>query len=88
VQLLGHRYWAMRLDAEDLQNADPFKLLAEGIPEARRDMSPWKLVVVGATFEQTHPGFVLLAGRADPATSDYGSGEELLDHACAAANSE
>ena len=87
TELLGHSYWAMRLEGSELSDANPFKLLADGIPEARQDMSRWKLVVVGASFAEGREGFVLLAGHIDPAIGDYGAGTELLDHACAVANS-
>jgi CDP-diacylglycerol pyrophosphatase len=42
------------------------------------------LVVVGDTY-QGHDDFVLLAGHASPATGNWGAGEQLQDHACAAA---
>ncbi len=43
-------------------------------------MGHYTLVLVGAMS-----GFVLLAGHADPATGNWGAGEQLQDHACAAA---
>jgi len=36
-------------------------------------------------FTPDQPGFVVLADRADAATGDRASGEELQDHACAVA---
>lgn len=83
VNLAGQRYRAMRLDGPDLGARDPFKLLARGDPAARADMGLETLAVVGATFEGKTPGYILLAGRADPAGRDLGSGEDLLDHDCA-----
>jgi CDP-diacylglycerol pyrophosphatase len=80
VQLAGHDYMAMRVEQPDLAGSDPFVLLADGIPEARADMGSYTLVVVGAP-----QGFVVLAGHAD-GTADRGSGEQLQDHACAAAH--
>jgi len=76
----GHRYLAMRLDSRDFAGVEPFKLLAAGIPVARQHMGNWSLVAVGMPR-----GFVLLAGHVNQATSDRGSGEELLDHGCALA---
>jgi CDP-diacylglycerol pyrophosphatase len=38
-------------------------------------------VLAGADFGG-HPGFILLANRADPLHGDFGSGEELQDHDC------
>jgi CDP-diacylglycerol pyrophosphatase len=82
----GHVYLARRLAQPDLANADPFRVLAEGVPEAGADMAHETLVVTGAVFPGGQDGFVLLADRADPATGDTGSGEELLDHSCSLAH--
>ena len=76
----GHRYLAMRIDSRDLAGADPFQLLARGIPAARKHMGNWTLVAVG-----TPRGFVLLAGHINAATHDDAEGDELLDHGCALA---
>jgi CDP-diacylglycerol pyrophosphatase len=81
----GRRYFAMRVLGEDLGPANPFVLLADGVPGAREAMGRYTLVVAGATFAEGGPGFVLLADRADPAAGDRGWGEGLLDHACALA---
>lgn len=83
--LLGHRYLAMRVESGDLGRANPFVLLAGGVPGARQDMGRHTLVVVGAVFPDGRPGFVILDGRADPAAANEGSGEELQDHTCAIA---
>lgn len=80
VRLSGHDYMAMRLTQPEIGDANPFVLLADGIPGARDDMGLYTLVVVGDPA-----GFVLLAGRATGITN-RGSGEELQDHACAAAH--
>jgi CDP-diacylglycerol pyrophosphatase len=85
LSLDGHPYYAIRLDGE-APPADPFRLLAEGVPGAAADMGAWTLVLAGASFEGGRPGFILLAGRADPARGDFASGEELQDHDCALAH--
>lgn len=81
-KLAGHDYRAMRI-AGDALTANPFELLAIGIQPA--SMAAETLVVVGATLPGGAPGFVLLEDRADLATGDRGSGEELQDHSCALA---
>jgi len=87
VPLVGHRYSAVRVESDDLDQTDPFKLLAAGLPGAREDMGHQTLVVVGATFSDGRAGFVILDDHADLATGDRGSGEELQDHTCAIAKS-
>jgi CDP-diacylglycerol pyrophosphatase len=82
--LAGHQYLAMRLDG-DVLSADPFSLLADGVPGARDAMGSFTLVVAGAKFGVGHPGFVLLADRADLAAGDRASGESLQDHDCSVA---
>jgi len=79
--LVGHRYLAMKVEGEQL-DVNPFKLLADGVPGARDAMGYHTLVVVGATLSDGHDGFIILDDRADTATGDTGSGEELQDHTC------
>jgi CDP-diacylglycerol pyrophosphatase len=83
VRLAGHGYIAMRIEAPDLTNVNPFRLLADGIPAARADMGNETIVAIATTFKDGRDGFILLADRADLASGDRGSGEELLDHGCA-----
>jgi len=84
VPLVGHDYMAMRIEQPDLGAINPFTLLADGIAGAHADMAHWTLVLVGDSYQGKN-GFVLLAGHATPATGNWGAGEQLLDHACAAA---
>lgn len=81
LTLIGHPYYALRLDGDDRVPTDPFVELARlKVPPA--EMGAWTLVLAGATFSDG-PGFVLLAGRTDLAAGFDGSGEELQDHQCA-----
>jgi CDP-diacylglycerol pyrophosphatase len=83
-EIVGHRYLALRLDGE-APAADPFRLLAAGVPGARARMGAWTLVMAGVEV-RGRPGFVLLAGRADPLRGEFASGEVLQDHDCALAH--
>jgi CDP-diacylglycerol pyrophosphatase len=83
--LAGHQYRAMRVTGPTLFGHNPFKLLAWGVPGARADMGQHTLVVVGMVFGGGVPGFIILDDHADKAHGDWGSGEELQDHACALA---
>ena len=85
VPLAGHPYWAVRVPGDDLDNINPFALLVDGVPGAREVMGKQTLVVVGAEFADGRPGFIVLTDRANPATGDKASGEELQDHDCAIA---
>jgi CDP-diacylglycerol pyrophosphatase len=78
--LAGHPYLAMAVEGEDLGAINPIQLLADQVPAAREDMGPHTLVMVGAYLRDGRPGFIFLAGRADPAVQNMGSGEELQDH--------
>jgi CDP-diacylglycerol pyrophosphatase len=82
VTLAGHPYRARRLPEADLRRRNLFRLIAAGDPVARANMGLETLVVVGATFIQGPPGFILLNDRANPEAGDYASGEELQDHDC------
>ena len=85
VPLAGHRYRAIRVMRATLDSVNPFRLLADNDPKAAANMGVHTLVVVGATFPDDSPGFVVLDDRADPAKADRGSGEDLQDHTCALA---
>ena len=80
VELAGHRYDAMSVSGDDLGQADPFDLLADGVAGAREDMASRTLVVVGSEDASGRTGFVILTDRADAATGDLAEGEELQDH--------
>jgi CDP-diacylglycerol pyrophosphatase len=84
VPLVGHDYMAMRIDRPELGAANPFVLLADGVAGARGDMGHYTLVVVGSSA-QGKDGFIVLAGHATPAVGNWGEGEQLQDHDCAAA---
>lgn len=81
----GRRFQAMRIDGEGLEAANPFRLLADGMPGAAAAMGQHTLVVVGMTFAGPTPGFVLLDGQTDLLHGDRGNGEDLQDHDCAVA---
>lgn len=85
IPLEGHDYRALRLEREELGDADPFRLLADGIPAARAAMGDQTLVLVGATSRDGKPGFILLNDHVDLARQDAAGGEELVDHDCAIA---
>ena len=80
VLLAGDPYSAIAVGSDNLDAVNPFDLLAEGLQGARADMGLHTLVVVGAAGSDGRPGFIILAGRADPAAGDIAEGEELQDH--------
>lgn len=77
VPLVGGNYLAMRVEQAELAGINPFDLLAAGVSGAREDMGHYTIVVVGDDAGGKD-GFVVLAGNS-------GAGEQLQDHACAAA---
>ncbi len=81
VPLAGQPYLARRVGAADLSEANPFTLLADGVPGARADMGKWTLAVAPVATAAV-PALILLAGHVDLAAGDRGSAEELQDHAC------
>jgi CDP-diacylglycerol pyrophosphatase len=85
MPLAGHRYWARRLLGDNLNGANPFKLLAAGEPGAGAAMGEHTLVVVGADFPGGRRGFLLLDSRLNLATGNHAGGEEVQDHTCALA---
>lgn len=74
--LSGHPYLAMTVDGDNLDATNPVQLVAQRVD----DMGLATIVVVGTYLKNEQPGFLLLAGQADPAIGDRGAGEELQDH--------
>jgi CDP-diacylglycerol pyrophosphatase len=80
--MAGHRYKARLVASTDLNGINPVRLLADGVPEAAKDMGDQTLVAVGAVFSDGTKGFYLLNDQVDQAPGDLASGEELQDHDC------
>ncbi len=77
--LVGQQFVAMRLPGDDL-TANPFDLLADGIPGAKQAMGRYTIAVVGEPG-----GFILLVGERG--SGEGGHGEDIQDHSCALAGS-
>lgn len=83
VPLAGENYHAVAVGGDELA-ANPFLMLAAGLPGARADMGSHTLVVVGTDRPGRGPGFLILAARANDGEVPIG-GEDLQDHgACPA----
>jgi len=82
--LAGQTYRAMAISGDDLDDANPFALLASdpGDTEGSTvNMSVHNLVVVGADDIEGQPGFIVLASHADTdAAQQPPAGEQLQDH--------
>lgn len=76
LNIAGRRFEARQVLGEDLDGKSPFRLLAEGLPGARRRLGAYTLIVAGHGFA-AGPGFVVLAATGAP------GGETLLDARCA-----
>jgi len=76
VNIARSQYQGMRVMGEELEQDNPFALLAERLPGARQDMGAYTLMVAGMQFKDG-PGFILLTGSNVPGT------EILLDPTCA-----
>jgi len=85
VPLAGHVYQVRSVRTLDRPGADPFRLVANGIPGARADMARQSILVTGAIFPGQGTGFYILETSANPATGNAGHAEELQDHDCALA---
>lgn len=83
--LAGHRYRVRRVRGDSLDGTNPFTLVATRDADAAAAMGRQTIVVTGARFKDGGAGFYILNDEASLGDLDTGSGEELQDHACAAA---
>ena len=81
--LRGRKYFARRVDSADLEDVQPFRLLADGLEGAKANMGAYSLAAVGATFDGK-PGFILLADSFS--LEGGGHAEDIQDHDCAIAH--
>jgi CDP-diacylglycerol pyrophosphatase len=81
--LRGRKYFARRVDSADLEDVQPFRLLADGLEGAKANMGAYTLAAVGATFDGK-PGFILLADSFS--LEGGGHAEDIQDHDCAIAH--
>ncbi|MBZ9936309.1 CDP-diacylglycerol diphosphatase [Mesorhizobium sp. BR1-1-16] len=86
LPLFGGRYWARQVSASSFKTMNPFKLMHDGLPLARRSMADMTLVIAGTTLPDGRPGFMLLAANTRGRGLERAVGEDLLDHACRLAN--
>jgi CDP-diacylglycerol pyrophosphatase len=80
IDLAGQRYQGLRMLGENLDKANPFRLLAERMPGARAEMGAYTLFVAGMQFSDG-PGFIVLTGKNVPGAATF------LDSTCAIAAS-
>ena len=80
--LAGHSYRVRSVHVLNGPGADPFQLVASGLPEARGDMAGESIFVTGAKLSDGSDGFSVLETRANSATGNRGAAEELQDHDC------
>ena len=71
----GSEYQATRVMGRELGTRNPFEILADRLPGAKKAMGEFTLLVAGVEFKEG-PGFVLLAGNSVPGA------ELLLDSTC------
>jgi CDP-diacylglycerol pyrophosphatase len=84
LRLLGHRFAAMKVEANSLAHVNPFKLLARGLLSSGKVfMGRQTLAVIGATFDNGRTGFYLLTNDPSASPRDIVGGEDLLDDNCA-----
>jgi CDP-diacylglycerol pyrophosphatase len=81
IDLAGQRYQGLRMMGENLDKANPFRLLAERMPGAREEMGAYTVLVAGMRFRDG-PGFIVLTGKNVAGVETY------LDSTCAIAASD
>jgi CDP-diacylglycerol pyrophosphatase len=80
--LVGHTYYARRLSVNDFKNKNVFMMVSDGLPEAKKNIQQYGVAVVPLMRKNKTRGFILLAEKADEASQNLGSAEEIQDHDC------
>ena len=77
--LSGHDYLARRISANELQQREAFRLLADEVDGARGNMAHFGLALTALPDGD----LLLLATELDLLTLNFASPEEIQDHSCA-----
>jgi len=81
-KLIGHTYLARKVTAAELGEKGAFRLLAEGVPQARQQMGHYGIAMVSLNGGD----FLLLATQRDVLQLNQASAEEIQDHQCTLLN--
>lgn len=82
TRLKGHTYMARKVSPVELGEKGAFRLLAEGLPEARENMGHFGMAMVSLKSGD----FLLLASQSNLLLFNFASTEEIQDHNCAVLN--
>ncbi|MNL71136.1 CDP-diacylglycerol pyrophosphatase [compost metagenome] len=74
VEILGHKVFARRLSAEQIQKQDAFKYLANDFVEAKDNMYQYGLAMVQVKNSKGASDFILM--------TMLGHAEDIQDHSC------
>lgn len=83
-KLIGHTYLARKVSPAELSEKGAFRLLAEGVPEAREKMGHFGMAMVSLKSGD----FLLLANQRNLLQLNNASTEEIQDHDCAVLNAQ
>lgn len=82
LPIKGMLYWARTIDQDTLAGVNPFRIVAESLPDARADRGAVNIVVAGARSVAGRGDFVLLAGIDDRSSPHRPAGSDVLSRAC------
>ena len=82
-RLHGRAYWAMRIEADNLDDINPFQLLAKRMPGASANMARHSLLLADAVLPSGEHTFILLTNHYAPPRDVPVEMESLLDATCA-----
>lgn len=80
--ILGHSYWAKKIDESELKEKNIFSLVANEILNAKDNMNQFGIAMM-AVRNGKKTEFVVLTDRAHLPDLDRASVEEIQDHDCA-----
>jgi CDP-diacylglycerol pyrophosphatase len=81
VTIRGMQFWARTIGQDSLASVNPFRVVAESLPEAGADRGAVTIVVAGAG-SAGRADFVLLAGIDDSSHRGHPAGSDLLRRSC------
>jgi CDP-diacylglycerol pyrophosphatase len=82
LPIKGMLYWARTIDQDTLGGVNPFRIVAESLPDVGEDRGAVNIVVAGSRSVAGRDDFVLLAGIDDRSSPYRPAGSDVLSRAC------
>lgn len=82
IEILGHKYRAIKISESEFKKNNIFSLVAADIPDGNKNINRYGIAMMAVKNKKKGHDFIVLTSRADLLKLNRGSVEEIQDHLC------